>query len=142
MLQAIPEGLDLDLSLIQLATKVVDRGAGGLAIDGLDDLLSLAIKRLSRPIPVPGHRGHLAISTVEDRKTTGDELGDRGHEASPVKIDRKITLTIAHPWTGIVHQQTSSRGWFKKVPRLITLSTPKGPRQSNLPQLCKAGPMP
>ena len=97
MIQAIPEDLDLDLSLIELVTKVVDLGPDGLAIDGLDDLLGLAIKRLSRLVAAPGHLGHIAVSTTEDREAAGDKLGDRGHEIVSGEVNRRTTPRLHTP---------------------------------------------
>jgi hypothetical protein len=77
-LQAVAKGPILGLAVGELSPEVVDPSFGRRAIDGLDDLLGLAIERLAGLLPVPCHRGHVAILATEDGRGAGDSLGDRG----------------------------------------------------------------
>jgi hypothetical protein len=78
-LQAAAKGLILDLAVGELSPEVVDPSLGGRAVDGLDDLLGLAIERLAGLLTVLGHRGHVAVLAAEDGESAGDALGDGGH---------------------------------------------------------------
>lgn len=77
--EPILEGQDLGRPLGQLSLKLADPDFGGGAVDGLDDLLGLAVERLPRLITVLGHRGDLATSSAQDGEGAGDALRDRGH---------------------------------------------------------------
>jgi hypothetical protein len=116
VLEPLLEGLDFDMPLGEFSLKPVDPGPGRDAIDGLDDLLGLAIERLSRLIAVLGHPGDVTISSAEDGESAGDTLRDRGHGTRSVEADRGITPTIAHVPTGIVHELHSLEEGFEKVP--------------------------
>jgi hypothetical protein len=77
--ESLLKGLDLGLAAGELLMESVDAGLGGGAVDGLDDLLSLAIERLAGLVALVGHRGDVAVSTAEDGEGAGDTLRDRGH---------------------------------------------------------------
>jgi hypothetical protein len=81
-LPLLPEGLNFSVPLGELSVKPVDPGLDHNAIDGLDDLLGLAIERLSRLVTFLGHPGDVAISAAEDGEGAGDTLRDRGHGGS------------------------------------------------------------
>jgi hypothetical protein len=63
-LQAAAKGPILGLPVGELSPEVVDPGFGRRAIDGLDDLLGLAVERLSGSVAILGHRGDVAVSAV------------------------------------------------------------------------------
>ncbi len=115
-LQPLLEGLNLGVPLGELPVKPVDPGLDRNAIDGLDDLVGLAIERLPRLIALLGHRGDVAVSAAEDGEGAGDTLRDRGHGARSVEAGRGITATIAHAPTGIVHDLQSVEEGFEIVP--------------------------
>jgi hypothetical protein len=116
-LEPLLEGPDLGMPLGEFSSKPVDPGLGRDAIDGLDDLLSLAIERLTRLVAVLGQHGDLTVSSAEDREGAGDPLWDRGHRAHSVEAVRGITPTIAHVPTGIVHERHPLEQRFEKVPK-------------------------
>jgi hypothetical protein len=115
-LELLLEGLDFRMPLGEFSLKAVDPGSGRDAIDGLDNLLGLAIERLSRLIAVLGHSGDVTVSAAEDGESAGDPLRDRGHGTLSVEADRGITPTIAHVPTGIVHELHTMEEGFEKVP--------------------------
>jgi hypothetical protein len=78
-LQLLLEGLNFGVPLGEFPVKPVDPGLGRDAIDGLDDLLGLAIERLPRLIAVLGHPGDITISSAEDGESASDTLRDGGH---------------------------------------------------------------
>jgi len=78
-LQAAAKGPILGLAVGELLSEVFDPSFGRRAIDGLDDLLGLAIERLAGLVTVPCHGGHVAVLAAEDGEGAGDPLGDRGH---------------------------------------------------------------
>jgi len=78
-LQAAAKEPILGLAVGELLPEVFDPSFGRRAIDGLDDLLGLAIERLAGLLAVPCHRGHVAVLAAEDTQGAGDPLGDRGH---------------------------------------------------------------
>jgi hypothetical protein len=78
-IQPLPKGLDLGLLLGEVPLKLVDPSLGRGTVDGLDDLLGLAVERLARLIALMGQLGDVAVSPAEDREGTGDSLRDRGH---------------------------------------------------------------
>jgi hypothetical protein len=78
--ESLLEGLDLGEAAVELPLKFVDAGLGRGAIDGLGDLLGLAVERLSRFLTALGHRGDIAVSTAEDGEGAGNALGDGGHD--------------------------------------------------------------
>jgi hypothetical protein len=94
-LQPLLEGLNFSVPLGELPVKAVDPGLDPNAIDGLDDLLGLAIERSPRLIAFLGHRGDVAISAAEDGEGAGDTLRDRGHgvdSRKELRRDRLIPL--------------------------------------------------
>ena len=90
-LQLLLEGLNFSAPLGELSVKPVDPGLDHDAVDGLDDLLGLAIERLPRLIALLGHPGDIAVSSAEDGKGAGDTFRDRGHGAHSVEADRGLT---------------------------------------------------
>lgn len=82
VLEAVMEGLDLGVLAVELLLKWCDASLGGLAIDGLDDVVGLAIECLARPLAVVGHRGDIAVPAAQDSEGAGDSLRDRGHGGS------------------------------------------------------------
>jgi hypothetical protein len=70
MLEPLVECLDLGLGVGELSLELVDPSLGHRAGDGLDDLLGLAVERLTGSVPVPGHLGHVTIPTAEDGEGT------------------------------------------------------------------------
>ncbi len=79
LLQSQAEGPILGLPVGQASPQFLDPGPGGAAVDGLDDLLCLAVERLPGLIALLGHLGHVAVSTAEHGEGGGDALRDRGH---------------------------------------------------------------
>ena len=78
-LQAAAKRPILGVAVGELLPEAVEPSFGRRAIEGLDDLLGLAIERLAGLVTVLGHRGHVAVSAAEDGEGRGDALGDRGH---------------------------------------------------------------
>jgi hypothetical protein len=110
--ESLPEGLDLGETAVELPLEFVDAGLGHGAIDGLGDLLGLAVERLSRSLPVLGHRGDIAVSTAEDGEGAGDALGDGGHDDS---LRRSRSRDHAHDCTRLdafCPRMTPARGPF------------------------------
>ena len=124
-LQPILEGLDFGMPLGEFSTKAVDSGLGRDAIDGLDDLLGLAIERLPRLIAVLGHPGKITVSTTEDGEGAGDPLREGGHGTHSVEDDRGITPTIAHVPTGIVHELHPIKEVLRKSPEFLSIESRK-----------------
>jgi hypothetical protein len=112
--------LDRGPLLDELLLEVVDPGLGRGTVHRVGDLLGLAVQRLPRLLPVLGHPGDVSVWTAEDRESTGDALRDRGHGARSVEADQRITPTIEHTPTEIVHQLPLTNGRFEKFPILET----------------------
>jgi hypothetical protein len=115
VLQPRAEGPILGLLVSQQSPQLREPSFGCGAIDGLDDLLSLAVERLARLVAFVGHRGEVAVSAAKDGEGAGDPLGDGWHSTRSVEADRGITTTIAHTSTGIVHGSPQLEGRFEKV---------------------------
>ncbi len=79
VLQAPAKDPILGLPVGELSPEVVDPGFGRGAVDGLGDLLGLAVDRLAGLITILGHRGDVAVSAAKDGEGAGDALGNRGH---------------------------------------------------------------
>jgi hypothetical protein len=119
LLQPLAEGPILGLLVSQLSPQFREPSSGCGAIDGLDDLVSLAVERLTGPLAVVGHRGDVAVSAAKDGEGAGNPLGDGGHETRSVEADRGITTTIAHASTRIVHGSPRLECRFEIVPSYI-----------------------
>ena len=57
------------------AARALDRDA----VDGVDDLLGLAIQRLPRLLSLACHLGDVTVSAAQDGEGASDALWDRGH---------------------------------------------------------------
>ncbi len=79
VLQPRAEGPILGLLVGQSSPQVIDAGFGRGAVDGLDDLLGLAVERLTRLLPIVGQRDDIAVSATENGEGAGDALRDCGH---------------------------------------------------------------
>jgi hypothetical protein len=111
VLESPLKGLDLGLAAGELLLEFVDASPGGGAVDGLDDLLGLAVERLAGLVAFVGHLGDVAVSTAEDGEGAGNTLGDRRHRglapSRPVEGSRprlhtpRRELSTDHPgWEG------------------------------------------
>ena len=119
VLEPVVEGLDLSVLPVELLLEPVDPSYGGVAVDGLDDVVSFAVEGLSRLVAVFGHRGDVAIAAAKDGKGTGDPLGDGGHGKSIRRGQREVTPTIAHAPRGIVQKNPTETDGFEIVPALL-----------------------
>ena len=82
VLESVVECLDLGVLAVELFLKLGDASLGGIAIQGLDDVLGLAIEGLSRLLALLGHGGDVTVSAAQDSEGRGDPLSDRGHGES------------------------------------------------------------
>jgi hypothetical protein len=78
-LQPGAQGPILGLLVGQASPQLLEPGLGRGALDGLDDLLGLAVERLAGLVAVFGHPGDVAVSTAKDGEGAGDTPGGRGH---------------------------------------------------------------
>jgi hypothetical protein len=104
LLQSPAEGPILGLLVGQQPSQFLEPSFGCGPIDGIDDLVRLAVERLARLVAIVGHPGEVAVSAAEDGEGAGDPLRDGGHSTRSVEADRGITTTIAHASTRIVHR--------------------------------------
>jgi hypothetical protein len=118
-LQAPTKGSILGLPVGELSPEVVDPSFGRCAVDRIDDLLGLAVERLSGLLTVLGHPGDVAVLAAEDGEGAGDALRDRGHGDSLRGGRSRVTPTIAHTSTRIVHQLPQAGGRFEIVPNQL-----------------------
>jgi hypothetical protein len=112
VLQALAEGPILGLLDGQASPQLLDPGLGRGAIDGHDDLLSLAVERLTGLVAIFGHGSDVAVSAAQDGEGAGDTLGDGGHrrlapsrpieESSPRLHTPGRELSTDHPGTKAV----------------------------------------
>jgi hypothetical protein len=116
VLQPRAQGPILGLLVSQQSPQLLEPSFGCGAIDGLDDLVSLAVERLARLVAILGDPGEVAVSAAKDGERAGNPLGDGGHETRSVEADRGITTTIAHASTRIVHRSPRLEGRFEIVP--------------------------
>ena len=115
-LDGVPEprskGLVLRLLSVELLLEFVDAGPGWGAVHGFDDILGLAVERLTRLVATLGHRGDVAVSAAEDGEGGGDTLRDRGHGGT---FRRGRSRDHAHDCTrldGNCPRKTPSERWF------------------------------
>jgi hypothetical protein len=112
VLQPLTEGPIFGLLDGQVSPQFLDPGLGRGAIDGLDDLLSLAVERLTGLVAIFGHGGNVAVSAAQDGEGAGDTLGDGGHrklapswpieESGPRLHTPRRELSTDHPRTKAV----------------------------------------
>jgi len=124
-LQSPLKGVDLGPLLGELSLKIVDAGLRRGTIHGFNDLLGLAVERLSRLLAVLCHRGDVAVAAAEDGEGAGDPLRDRGHEAHSIEANRGHRPSIAHVPTGTVHRLPRQKAQPEKVPDRCIPHNPK-----------------
>lgn len=78
---------NLGLLAVELLAKLVDLGLGDLALDGLNDLMSLTVEGLAGLGSLLSQGGDTAITAAQNRETAGDELRKAGHGIGPVQAD-------------------------------------------------------
>src|SRR5262249_43395868 len=100
----------------QLALEFIDAGLGGGAVQGVHDLIGLAVEGLPRLLTILSHPGNLAVLSEENGEGTGDALRDRGHGNALRQGQSREDPTIAHVPMEIVHRVPPAKGDSEKVP--------------------------
>jgi len=98
VLQSGAQDAILGLLVGQASPQLLDPGLGCGAIDGLDDLPSLTVERLTGLVAIFGHGSDIAVSAAQDGEGAGDTLGDGGHrKLAPSRPIEESSLRLHTP---------------------------------------------